>query len=116
VARLSKDHRLDPVNDFQFSFSDNRINIYADESRLGDDALEPLSTIHACGEQGITPANGPGDLDQRGKFFPPFGILGPWANAENLYTFRMIFSKAIGRHTPQGGSPLQPEREKPGPV
>src|SRR6266852_3464656 len=98
VARLSKTIGTSAVNDFQFSFSDNRI-IIAPTNQAAATALSSLFTqFMPAANKGFTPANGPATWINAGNL-PTVWNFGPWANAENLYTFQDDFSKVIGRHT-----------------
>jgi hypothetical protein len=102
VARLSKTIGSTAVNDFQFSFSDNRINI-APTNQGAATALSSLfPQFMPAANKGFTPANGPATWINAGNL-PTVWNFGPWANAENLYTFQDDFSKAIGRHTLRAG-------------
>src|SRR6266851_519403 len=98
VARLSKTIGTTAVNDFQFSFSDNRIII----APMNQAAATSLSSLFPqflpAADKGFTPANGPATWINAGNL-PTVWNFGPWANAENLYTFQDDFSKVIGRHT-----------------
>jgi len=103
VARLSKTIGTTAVNDFQFSFSDNRINI-APTNQAATTALSSLfSQFMPAANKGFTPANGPATWINAGNV-PNVWNFGPWANAENLYTFQDDFSKVIGRHTVRLGA------------
>jgi hypothetical protein len=103
VARLSKTIGSTAVNDFQFSFSDNRINI-APTNQGAATALSSLfPQFMPAANKGFTPANGPGTWLNGPGGLPTVWNFGPWANAENLYTFQDDFSKAIGRHTLRAG-------------
>jgi Carboxypeptidase regulatory-like domain/TonB-dependent Receptor Plug Domain len=98
VARLSKTIGTTAVNDFQFSYSDNRINI-SPANQAATTALSSLFTqFLPAANKGFTPANGPGTWINAGNL-PVVWNFGPWHNAENLYTFQDDFSKVIGRHT-----------------
>lgn len=98
VARLSKTIGTTAVNDFQFSFSDNRI-IIAPTNQAAATALSSLfPQFMPAANKGFTPANGPATWINAGNL-PNVWNFGPWANAENLYTFQDDFSKVIGRHT-----------------
>jgi len=98
VARLSKTIGTSAVNDFQFSFSDNRILI-SPTNQAATTALSSLFTqFMPATNKGFTPANGPGTWINAGNL-PNVWNFGPWANAEDLYTFQDDFSKVIGRHT-----------------
>jgi hypothetical protein len=98
VARLTKTIGASAVNDFQFSFSDNRINI----SQVNQAAATALSSAFPqfmpAANKGFTPANGPGTWIAVGNL-PNVWNFAPWANAENLYAWQDDFSKVIGRHT-----------------
>jgi hypothetical protein len=98
VARLSKTIGATAVNDFQFSFSDNRINI----SPVNQAAATSLSSLFPqfmpAANKGFTPANGPATWINSANL-PSVWNFGPWANAENLYTWQDDFVKVKGRHT-----------------
>jgi hypothetical protein len=98
VARLSKIIGSSAVNDFQFSFSDNRINITPTNQAAATALSSAFPQFLPAGNKGFTPANGPGTWVNAGNL-PTVWNFGPWANAENLYTFQDDFSKVIGRHT-----------------
>ena len=98
VARLSKIIGSSAVNDFQFSFSDNRINITPANQAAATALSSAFPQFMPAGNKGFTPANGPGTWINAGNL-PTVWNFGPWANAENLYTFQDDFSKVIGRHT-----------------
>ncbi|HST12072.1 MAG TPA: carboxypeptidase regulatory-like domain-containing protein, partial [Terriglobales bacterium] len=97
VARLSKTIGTTAVNDFQFSFSDNRI-IITPTNQAAATALSSLFPhFLPAADKGFTPQNGPATWINAGNL-PTVWNFGPWANAENLYTFQDDFSKVIGRH------------------
>jgi hypothetical protein len=98
VARLSKIIGSSAVNDFQFSFSDNRILIAPTDQAAATALSSLFPQFMPAGNKGFTPANGPGTWINAGNL-PNVWNFGPWANAENLYTFQDDFSKVIGRHT-----------------
>lgn len=102
VARLSKTIGSTAVNDFQFSFSDNRINITPTNQGAATALSSLFPQFMPAANKGFTPANGPGTWINAGNL-PTVWNFGPWANAENLYTFQDDFSKAIGRHTLKAG-------------
>ncbi len=102
VARLSKTIGTTAVNDFQFSFSDNRINITPTNQGAATTLSSLFPQFLPAANKGFTPANGPATWINAGNL-PTVWNFGPWANAENLYTFQDDFSKAIGRHTLKAG-------------
>src|SRR6267378_2198556 len=102
VARLSKTIGSTAVNDFQFSFSDNRINITPTNQGAATTLSSLFPQFMPAANKGFTPANGPATWINAGNL-PTVWNFGPWANAENLYTFQDDFSKAIGRHTLRAG-------------
>jgi hypothetical protein len=102
VARLSKTIGTTAVNDFQFSFSDNRINITPTNQGAATALSSLFPQFMPAANKGFTPANGPATWINAGNL-PTVWNFGPWANAENLYTFQDDFSKAIGRHTLRAG-------------
>jgi hypothetical protein len=103
VARLSKTIGSTAVNDFQFSFSDNRINITPTNQGAATALSSLFPQFMPAANKGFTPANGPATWLNGPGGLPTVWNFGPWANAENLYTFQDDFSKAIGRHTLRAG-------------
>src|SRR5882757_5481656 len=103
VARLSKTIGSTAVNDFQFSFSDNRINITPTNQGAATALSSLFPQFMPAANKGFTPANGPATWLNSPGGLPDVWNFGPWANAENLYTFQDDFSKAIGRHTLRAG-------------
>ncbi len=103
VARLSKTIGSTAVNDFQFSFSDNRINITPTNQTAATALSSLFPQFMPAANKGFTPANGPATWLNGPGGLPTVWNFGPWANAENLYTFQDDFSKAIGRHTLRAG-------------
>ncbi|GAC1701146.1 MAG: hypothetical protein NVS9B4_03890 [Candidatus Acidiferrum sp.] len=98
VARLSKVIGNTAINDFQFSFSDNRI-IIAPTSQANSSKLSSLfPPLMPAGNKGFTAANGPAPWINGGGV-PTIWSFAPWSNAENLYTWQDDFSKVVGRHT-----------------
>ena len=103
VARLSKTIGSTAVNDFQFSFSDNRINITPTNQGAATTLSSLFPQFLPAANKGFTPAKGPATWINAGNL-PTVWNFGPWANAENLYTFQDDFSKVIGRHTLRVGA------------
>jgi hypothetical protein len=103
VARLSKTIGTTAVNDFQFSFSDNRIIITPTDQAAATALSSLFPQFLPAADKGFTPANGPATWINAGNL-PTVWNFGPWSNAENLYTFQDDFSKVIGRHTLKFGA------------
>jgi hypothetical protein len=103
VARLSKTIGSTAVNDFQFSYSDNRIYITPTNQGAATTLSSLFPQFMPAANKGFTPANGPATWLNGPGGLPTVWNFGPWANAENLYTFQDDFSKAIGRHTLRAG-------------
>jgi carboxypeptidase family protein len=97
VVKLTTTIGTQSVNDFQFSWSANRIHIL----RAGDNpalnkqivaamptVFDPAGKLHA------------GDLPEPICWCSTyFGILSPWDNRQDLYTWKDDFSKVTGKHT-----------------
>ena len=95
VAKLSKVFGATAVNDFQFSYSANRINI----SQANPQAAQALNKViptffPASGD----PANNP-PVWINGGGLPTIWSFAPWSNREDLYAWQDDFSKVIKRHT-----------------
>lgn len=93
------------VNEVQFSYSANRINITSD---LGGDINEQLSTA----VPGFFPESGKLNSGHRAhptfwggiapftsNFGPDLWTAGPWKNSLDIYSIRDDFSKVKGNHT-----------------
>jgi hypothetical protein len=97
VARLTTTIGGTAVNDFQFSWSANRINI----TNGGDNAA--LRTSIRAAMPTVFPVSG--KLHSSDLPLPVcwcstfFGIQSPWGNRQDLYTWRDDFSKVQGKHT-----------------
>ena len=98
VARLTKIIGATAINDFQFSFSDNRINIVPTNEAAQTTLSSLFSQFLPASNKGFTPANGPATWINGGGV-PTIWTFSPWHNAENLYAFQDDYSKVIGRHT-----------------
>ena len=98
VARLSKIIGATAINDFQFSFSDNRINIVPTDQAAATSLSSLFTQFLPASDKGFTPQNGPATWLNAGGV-PTVWSFAPWHNAENLYTFQDDFSKVKGRHT-----------------
>jgi hypothetical protein len=98
VARLTKTIGSTAVNDAQFSFSDNRINIAQTNQAAATALSSAFPQFMPAANKGFTPANGPGTWINAGNL-PNVWNFAPWANGENLYTWQDDFAKVVGRHT-----------------
>lgn len=98
VARLSKVIGSSAVNDFQFSYSANRIKIT--QTTPAAQALNKVipTFFPSTGD----PANNP-PVWINGGGLPTIWSFAPWNNGEDLYTWQDDFSKVIGRHTLKTG-------------
>lgn len=97
VAKLTTTIGTNTVNDFQFSWSANRIHILraGDSPSLNAQIVAAMPTVY--------PASGKlhgSDLPEQICWCSTyFGILSPWDNAQDLYTWKDDFSKVSGKHT-----------------
>jgi hypothetical protein len=97
VGRLSKVIGTTAVNDFQFSYSANRINI-----AQATNAAQALNTVIPTFFPNANPTSNP-PVWINGGGLPTIWSFAPWANGEDLYTWQDDFSKVIGRHTVKFG-------------
>jgi hypothetical protein len=93
VGKLSKVLGTTAVNDFQFSYSQNRINI----QQATPAASAALNQVIPTFFPGNTPSNPPVWINGGG--LPTIWSFAPWNNGEDLYTWQDDFSKVVGRHT-----------------
>jgi hypothetical protein len=93
VGRLSKTIGTTAVNDFQFSYSANRINI-----TQATNAAQALNTIIPTFFPNPNPTSNP-PVWINGGGLPTIWSFAPWHNGEDLYTWQDDFSKVIRRHT-----------------
>ena len=93
VGRLSKTIGTSAVNDFQFSYSANRINITQTTQ-----AAQALNTLIPTFFPNPNPTSNP-PVWINGGGLPTIWSFAPWRNAEDLYTYQDDFSKVIRRHT-----------------
>ena len=99
VAKLSKVFGSTAVNDFQFSYSGNRINI----SQATPAAAQALNNViptffPTTGD----PANNP-PVWINGGGLPTIWSFAPWSNKEDLFAWQDDYSKVIRRHTVKVG-------------
>src|SRR5467141_4963249 len=95
VARLSKTIGSSAVNDFQFSYSSNRIAI----SQATPAAAQALNkVIPTFFPTTGNPANNP-PVWINGGGLPTIWSFAPWNNGEDLYAWGDDYSKVIRRHT-----------------
>jgi len=93
VGRLSKTIGTSAVNDFQFSYSANRINI-----TQATGAAQALNTLIPTFFPNPNPTSNP-PVWINGGGLPTIWSFAPWHNREDLYTWQDDFSKVIQRHT-----------------
>jgi hypothetical protein len=93
VGRLSKTIGSTAVNDFQFSYSANRINI-----TQATPAAQGLNKIIPTFFSNPNPTSNP-PVWINGGGLPTIWSFAPWSNREDLYAFQDDFSKVIRRHT-----------------
>ena len=93
VAKLSKVFNATAVNDFQFSYSANRINI----SQANPSAAQALNQVIPTFFPGGSPNNPPVWINGGG--LPTIWSFAPWTNREDLFAWQDDFSKVISRHT-----------------
>jgi hypothetical protein len=98
VARLSKTIGTSAVNDFQFSYSGNRINISQTTA-----AAQALNTVIPTFFPNSDPTKNP-PVWISGGGLPTIWSFAPWSNKEDLYTWQDDFSKVIRRHTLKMGA------------
>jgi hypothetical protein len=95
VAKLSKVFGSTAVNDFQFSYSANRINI-SQSTPAASQALNKV--IPTFFPPSGNPANNP-PVWINGGGLPTIWSFAPWSNREDLYAWQDDYSKVIRRHT-----------------
>ncbi len=93
VGRLSKTFGSSAVNDFQFSYSANRINISQTTA-----AAQALNKVIPTFFPNPDPTSNP-PVWINGGGLPTIWSFAPWHNGEDLYTWQDDFSKVIRRHT-----------------
>lgn len=98
VGKLSKVFGASAVNDFQFSYSANRINI----SQTNQAAVAALNkAIPTFFGAGSTATNPPVWINGGG--LPTIWSFAPWSNREDLFAWQDDYSKVIKRHTIKTG-------------
>jgi hypothetical protein len=99
VAKLSKVIGPSAVNDFQFSYSANRINI----GQANPSAAQALNkVIPTFFPSGGSSANNP-PVWINGGGLPTIWSFAPWTNREDLFAWQDDYSKVIRRHTLKTG-------------
>jgi len=100
AAKLSKTIGATAVNDFQFSYSANRITIQPSNLPLEQKLNDAMPTFFPLsgkryGDKGPSVwYSGWGNAH-----LPSVWTIAPWANAQDLYTWQDDFSIVRGRHT-----------------
>src|SRR5216683_2245347 len=99
IAKLTTTIGSSATNDFTFSWSANRINLSlaGDTPALNDTIKSAFQTVfpqsgklHGAGTaEPLCWCGGPANL---------MGHFGPWANGQDLFTWKDDFSKVVGRH------------------
>jgi len=98
VAKLSKVFGASAVNDFQFSYSANRINISQANPAAAAALSKAIPTFFGAGN----PATNPPTWITGGGL-PTIWSFAPWTNREDLYAWQDDYSKVIKRHTLKTG-------------
>ena len=98
VAKLSKVFGASAVNDFQFSYSANRINIAQANAGAAAALSKSIPTFFGAGN----PATNPPTWITGGGL-PTIWSFAPWTNREDLYAWQDDYSKVIKRHTIKTG-------------
>jgi len=100
AAKLSKTIGASAVNDFQFSYSANRITIQPSNLALETALNDAIPTFFPIGGKRY------GDKGPSIWFsgwgnahLPSVWTISPWANAQDLYTWQDDFSIVRGKHT-----------------
>jgi Carboxypeptidase regulatory-like domain/TonB-dependent Receptor Plug Domain len=93
AAKLSKIFNGTTVNDFQFSYSANRINI----SQANPAAAQALNKVIPTFFPGSSPDSPPVWINGGG--LPTIWSFAPWTNREDLFAWQDDFSKVVSRHT-----------------
>ncbi len=104
IAKLTTTIGTSAVNDFSFSWSANRINLSTggDDPGLNATIKQAFQTVFpqsgklhgAATAEPLCWCGGPSNF---------VGHFGPWANGQDLYTWKDDFSKVMGRHTLKAG-------------
>ncbi len=99
VAKLTTTFGSTAVNDFQFSWTGNRINIQrVGGEQLNDNVLANLPLIFPFSDK-LRGDNQPVPVCWCGGLSGLIGGIGPWENRQDLFAWRDDFSKVIGKHT-----------------
>jgi hypothetical protein len=98
VGKLSKVFGASAVNDFQFSYSANRINIGQSSPGAAAALNKAIPTFFGAGN----PATNPPTWVSGGGL-PTIWSFAPWTNREDLYAWQDDYSKVIKRHTLKTG-------------
>ena len=99
VGKLSKVFGASAVNDFQFSYSANRINI----SQANPSAAQALNKLIPTFFPSTGNALNNPPVWINGGGLPTIWSFAPWTNREDLYAWQDDFSKVIKRHTIKTG-------------
>jgi hypothetical protein len=106
AARLSKTIGATAVNDFQFSYSANRITINSSNAALQQKLNNAMPTFFPLSGKRYGD-KGPStwfDAGWGGGNMPSVWTISPWQNAQDLYTWQDDFSVVKSRHTLKFGA------------
>ena len=106
AAKLSKTIGATAVNDFQFSYSANRITINSSNTTLQQKLNNAMPTFYPLSGKKFGD-KGPSvwfDAGWGGGNLPSVWTISPWQNAQDLYTWQDDFSVVRGRHTLKFGA------------
>jgi len=100
VGKLSKVISNTAVNDFQFSWSANRINISQANQSSAAALNKVIPTFFNAGSASSPP------VWVTGGGLPTIWSFAPWTNREDLYTWQDDFSKVLSKHTLRFGAAI----------
>jgi len=106
AAKLSKTIGPTAVNDFQFSYSANRITISPSNPALQQKLNDAMPTFFPLSGKRYGDM-GPStwfDAGWGGGHMPSVSTISPWQNAQDLYTWQDDFSIVKSRHTLKFGA------------
>jgi hypothetical protein len=105
TGRLSKTFGPNMVNDFQFSWSQNKITITQSNPALVKQLNDAIPYFFPLGPK-LYGDKGPSVWFQGATNLPGVWTIAPWANEQDLFTWQDDFSMVKGRHTIKLGTSL----------
>lgn len=105
IGRLSKTIGTSMVNDFQFSFSQNKITINPTNLPLEQQLNDAIPYFFPLSGKRFGD-KGPSVWFQGATNLPGVWTIAPWANEQDLFTWQDDFSMVKGRHTIKLGTNL----------